>query len=797
MLISPLLADAQHTISGIVQDDHKSAVDFAAILLKEDSVILKAEMTNGQGSYQFKDVKAGTYSIIVTNLNYTTASISDIHISHDTAIGIVLYRSSRDLKGIEVKAALPVIQRKPDRLLFNPSALIGSVGNNAYEMVKKAPSVYADGNGNISIKGLSGAGVMINGRLLTLSAEQVMDYLKSLPAEEIARIEIITNPGAKYDAEGLSGLLNIVLKKNVKQGLNGNAAAYYEQTNYPKYGGSVNANYRNGKMNVFGSSSVRNGRYYKEENIDNIYSRNADPYLYYEKGEVIRNQQSYLNKIGIDYDISEGSVLGLRIENNTASRNGSQHNQSTFQKHTGSSVDSFYSTNIGLNSNSNNFSANVSYTSKLDTLGQSLSFDLDYANFYQPRLQASTHTITLNGGGQPSGDDLQFRNNSASKINIYSARMDYTKPLNEKITLEAGGKYYHIETDNHLDFDTYQSGLWTLEIDKSNYFKYAEKNIAFYVNGTVQLSNQWSVQGGLRNENTFLKGISGNKTVNLPGNYSKLFPSVFIQYAQSDNHQFSISYTKRIGRPDYNNLNPFRYYTNPNSYIEGNPFLQPAATNSFDFSYTLQQKYYFNLFSYLTRGQITQVPVLDATANSYKYVYVNLDNSYNAGFTAYLPISIRPWWQSAVNVIIGWNGVNSDINGTAYRYDNFNWQAICNNQFIVSKKRKINAELNFLYQPAGSSQGLFVLGRVMDMSAGARKVFKGDNASLAINFTDILNAAYVTATVDKPDQYSRIYGNYDRRGVRLAFSYKFGKKTIQKSRDKASAIDDELKRISK
>jgi outer membrane receptor protein involved in Fe transport len=793
MICLSIPTNAQKIISGRVLNKENKPIEFATVILKKDSTVISNCFTDSVGFYKLKVEKLAVYEIQFSYLNTKYKSIVDL--TKDTTINITLSEDNTQLNEVTVISKSPTVERKIDRIIFNPNNLISTSGDNAYETIKKAPAVFADETGNISIRGLSGAGVMINGRLLQLSSEQIMDYLKSIASDEILRIEVITNPSSKYDAEGLSGLLNIVLKKSKKIGLNGNSTIFYEQTTYPKYGGNIDINYRTDKINLFGGTSLRDGKYFQNENIDNIYNRNILPYYYYEKGNRNRKQISNFNKLGLDYTINKNHVIGVRFEHSYTSKKGNQTNNSTFQKYN-LAVDSLYNTSIDLDNYNNDISANLNYTATLDTAGQSITFDFDYSNFYQPLLSASTSTKRYNSLYQSLGKDIIFKNEASQKINIFSAKTDYSKQLSKTIWLETGIKYYFLKTDNNLKFYNFISNTYLIDNLKSSTFNYQESNLAFYANLYKQFNDKWSIQIGGRNENTFLKGSSTNNTVvNLKPNYSKIFPTLFIQYNKNDNNQFSLNYTKRINRPDYSNLNPFRYYTNPNSYIEGNPFLQPAITNSIDFSYTFKQKYFINAFLYLTDGQITQVPVLDPNTNSYKYLSVNLDKSYNTGINTYLPFQIKKWWQTALSITVGFNGINSLINNSKYNYNNFNFQVITNNQFTLSQKSKFFGELNFIYQPKGSTQGLFILGKLVDLSFGVKKVFKDKKSALSLNVTDVFNAAYITATVDKIDQYSYIHGNYDKRGIRLSFSYKFGKSTIEKPREKKSSIEDETKRI--
>ncbi|MFI5151330.1 MAG: TonB-dependent receptor domain-containing protein, partial [Bacteroidia bacterium] len=704
--VQPVLA--QMTLKGVLNDSEGQTVPYVpiAILNAKDSSLIKVGVSDSIGQYIISFNHTGPWLISVNYLGYTPYFLK---VTDDAQApgGIRLLKSSTVLGAVTIISKEPVIERKIDRMIFHPGSLLSTAGDNAYETLKKAPAIYADETGNISINGLAGAGIMINGRLLQLSGEQAMDYLKSIPASEIQSIEIISNPSSKYDAEGLSGLVNIVLKKNQREGLTGSVSVYSETTQQEKGGANIDLNYRKGKFNVFGGASCRMGRYYSLEQIDNIYNRDVNPYYYSEAGNRFRDQLNSLCKLGADYTIKKEHILGFRLENSYTSRTGTENRKSTF-KTAQDKTDSLYSTDINYENYSNTFSGNLNYTATLDTAGQSLNVDLDYTNYRQPKLGTTTSSAITNSIGQKIENDIIFKNQSDQNLSIYSSKIDYSKPVGSKILFETGTKYYFLQNENHLQYFTGSGAGFILDNSKSNSYQYTESNLAFYLNFNHKLNDHWNYQVGVRNENTDLMGTSANNTASLNQQYTRFFPTGFLQYSRNDNNEFGLNFSRRINRPDYANLNPFRYYTSPNSYIEGNPFLQAALTNSIDISYTRNKKYFFDLFTYLTDGQITQVPVLNAQNNSYKYVSVNLDHSFNTGLNVYVPIKVYSWWQSTLSVTAGLNGVHSVINNQDYVYQNFTVNVITNNQFTLSAKRRMFAEINFIYQPAGASQGLFI-----------------------------------------------------------------------------------------
>jgi len=796
-----LRTPAQSLILGTVGNAEKSTVEYATVVLMNptDSTIIQSAFSDSSGRFALQPAQPTlkTYLLKVIALQYQDTSLIIDSATWAKPLSITLKRQTNALKEVAVTSRYPVIQRKIDRLVFTPSSLISSTGSNAYDLLKKAPFVTADENGTIAIRGLAGAGVLINERLMSLSGNALMDYLKSIPADEVKSIEIITNPPSKYDAAGLSGLINIVLNKNSREGFNGNINLTYLQTQLPKYGINADLNYRNRRWNIFGGLSVSPEKYTSIEQVDNIYNRDVSPYYYYETGNRTRDVLSGFGKFGADYTINSKQVLGCRVEASESDKTGTELNTGIFGK-TPYSIDSIYKSTITSESKTRFLAVNLNYAVTLDSLGQSWSTDLDFSSYNQPLMRTTNYTQILNNQQLLIGPDITFSNSATQQIQIYSIKTDYSKPLSKSLLVECGAKYYSLDTRNQLVFSNWNSSAWIIDTARSNNFNYQESNAAAYVDARKEFNSKWSAQAGVRGEYTQVSGNSSHSdqnSVSLNQQVFRLFPTLFVQYNRNENHQFSFNYSERISRPDYMNLDPFRYYTNPSSYIEGNPFLRPALTSSFDLSYTLKQRFHFNAFYYNTQGQITQVPVLAETENSYKYLSINLDHSYNAGINAYASTQLKPWWEIIGSLTAGMNGVRSVINNLMYTYENFNVMLVTNSQFTLSRTHQWYGELNLMYQPAGASQGLFILGRMLDLSSGIKKTFKDNRSALTINFVDMLNSAYITAKVDNTQQYSFLHGNYDKRGVRFSFTYKFGNRALQKARDKNSGIEEEKSRI--
>jgi outer membrane receptor protein involved in Fe transport len=790
------------SFSGFVTSQNGQPVANATLLLMRamDTSLLKTGISDSLGKFSFTHLDKKKYFLKLSSLSFKDTLISvDIGKQSVITISLAYADSLTRLPDVVISTTRNrLIEVKIDRIIFDPSSLVASAGSNAYEVVQKAPAISADQEGNILLRGISGVGIMVNGRILQMSPDQIMNYLKSIPADQVSKVEILTNPSSKYEAEGTAGLINIILKKNKLYGLNGTITPFIEQNKGVNVGNSLSINYKAKKVDFSLGSNIAGGKSYSLEQVDNIYSRDTDPYYYYENGNRARTQTSTFSRLNLDYSVNDNNKIGISFENSSNSRKGTEANMATFSsRNIKNNYDSTYESIISLHNLSNTFTSNINYVATLDSNGQELSVNFDYLNYHQPELSTSVQTNRFNEASAMIYPSILFTNVSAQTINIYAIKVDYSKSLNDKIFFEAGAKYNQNITSSDYNFYNVSSNIISLDSAKSDRFNYKEQNLSAYSNLSAQLTKKISSQLGIRAEKTLISESSNsNKFYLLEQNYVRIFPTIFLQYNANNNNQFVISYTKRINRPGFSSLNPFKYYSTPNSFIQGNPFLQPSFSNSIDFTYTLKQKFYFNFFAHLTDHSITQAPILSDSSFSYIYDYINVDYAYNYGFFAYIPVQVFKFWQSQFSTTISFNGVkDNSVFSNTYKYQNINYQFQVNNKFSFKSVPGFAAEVNFRYQPSGMAQGLFMLGRMADLSVGLKQSFRDKRSTISVNLLDLLNTSYVTAKVDTYNQYSYTHGNYYKRGVRIAFTYLFGKMTVKNKELKPSSIQEESQRV--
>jgi hypothetical protein len=795
MLFPDMRLVAQTKISVKVTNTENKLMEFVPVLLLSctDTSLIKGGLTDSLGRFASEAIHSSCLLIAISNIGYKSF-LKKIEVRSDTLISVKLESDTRTLTGVTIVSKNALIEKKIDRLVFNVDGSAFAMGNSVWEVLKKAPGVISDEQGNIRIKATQGATVLINDRKIYLSGEELMSLLKSMNADDVSKIEIITNPSAKYDAEGGGGVVNIILKKDIRQGLNGSLHAGYEQTIYGKFNGGLGLNYRSLKTNVYGSLNARQGKYFKSETLQETYSDASHISFYKEtiNSKSLRTSGNYV--LGIDHSLNANHSLGILAEGTVFDKQGTNSNDGVYQNASRQNDSTLY-TNVESRNKSYYTTFNLNYKGKLDTLGKSVQVNLDYVYYDVPLLTATSTTDVYGGPSEAFLHRIGFENSTVAKIQVFAGKADYSQTLFSKVKADVGVKLAATETQNTVHFLNENPGFpVSTDTGKSNSFHYSETIASAYASFSSSLKKiDW--QAGLRAEDTHAIGSDKMGQALLKRDYIELFPSLFLQYNQSNDYQYGIVFNRRVNRPSFSDLNPFRYYINPYSYTEGNPFLQPSFVNAFDGSVSVKNKWFFDVFCNLIQAQFSQVIIPEPSTNSNRYLVQNIDHSYDYGVSVASSLSPYKWWDMNSSVIAKINGSQSQFLGSSYRYQSAVLFLITSQVFTLSEPGHLQLELNGTYMTPGTVQGLFQLGSMLDVSVGIRKQFLHRKASLALVVTDIFRGTYITAKTEYLGQKSFVNGNYDQQGIRLAFTYKFGRQTIEKNKNRDTGDTDEKNRI--
>lgn len=782
-------------ISGSLLDEQGKPLDYATVtLLKaQDSTVVKGTLSNQSGDYLFDHINSGSYIVRATVVGYVKAASRPFTVTGESANFTVpvlkLSQASRALSTVNVTSSKPLIERKIDRTVMNVENSVLAAGNTALEILERAPGVSVDKDDNISLKGKQGVTVMINDKLTYLTPAQLATLLRSTDGNTIQSIEIITNPSAKYDAAGNSGIINIKLKKNKQSGTNGSLTLGAGYGEYWKDNQTLTLNHKDGGLNIFGALSHNDNKRLQDIDIKRLITdpSSGNTTYFNQTSPIIESDKNNSYRFGADYDVSKKNTLGFLVSGyfngeddntNTHTNIGKSFTQADSSLHTVSTIHQTY--------HSIAFNLNDSY--KIDTAGQEISANLDYSKFKNNSTNRYVTDFFLANGSQQYPEKF-LGNLTPSNIDIRTGKVDYTNPITKSVKMELGAKFSDVKTDNNLMESSSVSGPYL----STNHFVYDEKIDAGYINFSKDYKHT-SVQAGLRVEYTSSSalGDSLNVVQNITRNYLDFFPSVFINHTFNDKNEINFSYSRRIDRPQYDNLNPFVYRLDPYTYQKGNPYLKPQYTNNFEFGYTFDKNLNITLGYSHTTDVITEIPGTDpATKVSFVTTQnLQIQNSYN--INVYSPYTISKWWNGNFNLTGFYLGFKSNgLEGGNLNNGRSAFQFRTTQTFLPFAGYK--AEVTTNYQSA-LVYGLFYVKPQYSTDAGVSHSFANKKASIKFSMSDIFNTRRNDVTSNYQSNNLDIHQKRETRIARLTLIYNFGNNKI-KVREHQTGADEEKGRV--
>jgi len=784
-------------IRGGINDINNKPIPAASISLLngKDSSVIKLSVTDKSGKYEFDNLNTGSYIIMATFVGYGKSYSKAVDISSEASFieveTIVLRAHSKDLKEVTVVSRKPMIEQKIDRTIINVEAAVTNAGSTALEVLEKSPGVQVDKDGNISLKGKQGVIILLDGRPSYLSGPELANMLKGMQASQLDQIEIMTNPPAKFDAAGNSGVINIKTKKNKVKGFNGSITAGVGQGVYFKTNENLSLNYRKGKVNLFSNYSFGRANNFQELSIYRRYS-NADKSTraIFEQTSMMRTRRMNNNlKMGMDYSLNKKTILGVVVSGfyNPESEFG---DNISYLKDPASKVDSIVQANSSSKEVWKNGSVNLNMRHQYDSSGRELTADIDYINYNSTNDQEFVNT-TFTPTWTKKYDE-QLRGDLPINIKIYSAKMDYTHPLKKGARLELGWKSSYVVTDSKAKYFEPLNGNWETDYKRTNYFEYKENINAGYINLNKQLTKKLGVQTGLRVENTNYKGYQyGN--IQKPDSafdktYNGIFPTVYFSYAADKKNQFGFSFGRRIDRPAYQDLNPFLFFIDKYTYGQGNPYLKPQYSNNIE-------------FSHIFKGILTTTLNYSSTKNMFmetfdqegEYATIvrrgNIGKRINAGIAVSAQIPVAKWLTSMVYTNYNYNKFTGALHGELLEVEAGNLMFNLNNQFRFNKIW--SAEISGWYRTKGI-EGQIQIRPLGQLSAGVSKQVLKGKGSVRLNIRDIFYTQAPKGQINFKSTEASFSNKRDSRVANLTFTYRFGKPLNGNgSRKKASASDEQ------
>ena len=751
---------SQIKISGQIKDKKNNPVEFIEIQLQnKDSIIFKSELTNAEGKFILETEK-GEYSLIVRQLGVIYYK-QNINANQDTNVGIInITEKEQQLQEVVITSKKKLIERKVDRLIFNVENSISASGGDAIDALKITPRVKVK-NDNISMIGKNNMSVMVDDKLILLTGDELINFLKSIPSDNIKSIEVITTPPTKYDAEGNSGLINIKLKKSKLNQWNASLRSSYVQSTYPKGSFGGNFDYQKNKLSLYSNLNYVNGSNAPVETNKIYYPLG----LWNEENKRRDFQNSVNGRIGADYKISEKFSVGMQYLGSFSKPKIAENSLTTIYNQTNSQIDSYINTlseNLGKN---NNHSLNLNSTVVFDTIGRKMNINLDYFKFKNDDNRIF-NTINL----------LSANNTSLQDIQNYSAKIDFEHPL-KWINLSYGGKLSFIKTQNNVNYFDTTLGTPIFVPTQSNEFNYDENTQAIYINGTKKLNEKWETQLGFRLENTQTEGVSKTLNQKNTNSYAKLFPTFYLTYTPNEKNAFSINYNKRINRPSYNRLNPFRWYSNPFSYTEGNPFLQPSFSNNLELNYTFNDNWSNSIYYSHTDNGFEQITIVDNTDNIQKTIAQNFFKTTIIGISESYTYNKLKWLSSTFSFDWNYSKSESLIPITNQNLNGSNAYFSISNDFNLNKNKTLLFNFSYWYNFKGTSD-LDKNNAYSQLDASLKYFAFDKKLQISFNANDILSTnrpIYTSFTNNIQIDYKNYY---DVRLFRLSLVYKFGNKNI-------------------
>jgi outer membrane receptor protein involved in Fe transport len=786
LLIIPFLCFSQINITGTVKDSI-SNIEFANVILKNaNNEIVSGSITNENGLFKIQS-KKGKYNIIISFIGYENWVKEILVEEKDINLGnIQLIESESKLEEIVISAKRPTIKRKVDRLIFNIENSIVSSGGDAIDVLKKTPGVRVEGS-NIGLIGKNSVRILINDRLSPLSGEELASYLQTLSSDDIIKIEVITNPPSKYEAEGNSGLINIVLKKVKRDYFGGNIRSTYRQATYSSVflGGGIT--YQKNKLSLFTNINSGDGSIEVNETNKIFY-----PLQSWDTDTKIRYYTKFISgRVGIDYDITDNTSVGVQYLG-TTSRPDNREKTRTSILNTTNSLDSLLLTKANSDKKTYYHSLNGHFKTVFDTIGRSMTINVDYFAYNNELDRVNnTESFLENGDLIQNSTDI-FKNTSNQNINSFTSGLDFEWPT--KFTnLEFGGKLSFIKNDSDVGAFNFENDIFIANSNQSNIFEYKENTQAIYASASKSIE-KWDFKLGFRFELTQTEGnsITLNQINNT--NYNKLFPTAYITYNPNDNNSLSLNYGKRINRPGYSSLNPFRWFSNPYSFTEGNPFLQPSFTDNFELSHTLRNNLNTSLYVSITEDGSDQITLTDTSNNIQATVRRNFLEEYSIGISQSYTFKKIKWLENYIQYDFNYSKIKSTLPNTIDEQDGVNFYAAIDNSFYFNSKKTFFGELNFWYSSPGVS-GVDFITESYAADMGLKWLFLEKDLQIRLVFSDIFktNQSAIKSIVNGINQEYRNY--YDNRQLTISATYRFGNNNLR-TKSKQFSNEDERSRAN-
>jgi outer membrane receptor protein involved in Fe transport len=790
----PLLNVAQ--IQGTIHDSKNQPILFANVLLlnQKDSSLVMGILGSDVGTFSITNFKSGKYLIKTSAVGYKNAFSEPFEITssnqHIHLNPIVVEEDITQVDEVQVVAMKPIYEQQVDRLVINVEKSITSAGSTALEVLEKSPGVNVNRqNKTILLGGREGVTVMINGKESRMPVSAAIEMLNVMSSENVKKIELITTPPSKYEAEGDAGIINIVLKKDDDFGTNGTYTLGAGLGADGKLNGSITLNHHIKKVNYFGTYSYSYDNSYQEIDMERRTNENGSVFETKSQGSREPVTNFHNARLGFDYTVSSKTIIGFLATGYTSNWEMDALNQISYSK------DYQITTLVNQHIDESNLwkhymgNLNVQHTFKEDEV---LEFNADYLHYNDDNPSHYLIQYMDNTSQPTSGEEIQVTKDTP--ITAMVGKLDFSRNFGKNLKLETGIKSTVSKFENDVSVASKVDGVWTFDEDLTNQYDLNENINAAYSSLNYKFNEKMSVIAGLRYEytNTVLNTITKSGVIDR--HYGELFPTLYLSRELNKSHTLQFSYSRRIARPTYNELAPFIFFQSPDTYIAGNVNLQPSISNIFkgDYKYksVLLSFTYTNENNAIRRFQPTQ----DTVKNVLYLTSRNLDLVSTASVMLSFPVKLAKWWNMQNNLNGIYQNVNTDYDGkkldVSQKYFRIN---MINNFRIVEG---FTAELSGNYQ-SPSLFGIYKSKAVSSVSIGIQKKSKNEKNTFSLNFNDVFKTSIYNFSADVPELniHNSTRLDFEPRVLRFTFAHNFGSNKVKAQRQRETGSGEEQKRV--
>ncbi|MEO5978369.1 MAG: TonB-dependent receptor [Chryseolinea sp.] len=780
------------SLEGKVQDHEGKSIPFVNLLLlnSNDSTLVKGAVTDADGIYTIDKVKPGTYVLAASMIGYKKTYLPGVTTAGQSVVTlpvITLEANATQLKEVSVTAQRPFVEQFIDRTVINVANSIIASGSTALEILEKSPGITVDRqNDDIQLRGQTGVIVQINGKQTYLAMADVVSMLRGTSSENIDKIELITNPSSKYDASGNSGIINIVMKKDTNLGTNGVLTLAGGSGRFDRERAGLQLNHNTRKINLTTTySGTRGGSYFDLSTKRQFFD---------EKGGTFADQGSYLSirelthnlKVTADYRLGKRTTIGITGTGFWSSRKETGTANSSFMENESGPTYLMAATDKVLTNKLNNRLANFNLQHKFEGKGGQLTADVDWGYFGKHFTNLLITSTSFSGN---DGNISALYTAMPATIEIQTYKTDYNRELTNDWKFEAGLKYSQVETNNDLHIYTGTDDNLQPDESLTNHFQYTERVAAGYFSFSGKLKSKTEIQIGLRAEHTHSLANSITTDFKVPRDYLNLFPTLYVSQPLSKVHMLTFSYGRRILRPNYQNLNTGRSYIDPYLYSQGNAFLRPQYTHSFEIKHGFRNAIFTSFGADFTDEEIaTFIEPVDSLQSVRRPLNTGKTQFYN--FEINFPITISNHWTLQTSILGTYSRFQYMFQDVPQRAEQFSARFNMSNAITLGNGWTAEAS-GWVSTP--EVYAIYKSPWLGSLDMGIQKAIT-DKLKLKLMAQDVFHSNFVRSKISSPTFYRQTRLNFDTRVIMLTLTYSFGDQKLKGGRQRKGGSEDELKR---